>query len=46
MDLDQCSKMIILESILTTFEVGVIFRAGGEVAKIVSSLKSNHHYQI
>ena len=41
-DLDLQSKMIIFESILTTFESSVIFEA---VAKIGSSLKPNHYVQ-
>ncbi len=46
-DLDQSSGMIIIESLLTTFEAIVIFfAAAGTVAKIGSSLKLNHHKQI
>jgi hypothetical protein len=36
--------MIIFELILTTFEA--FFKAAGAVAKIGSSLKSNHHREI
>jgi hypothetical protein len=43
-DLDQGSNMIIFESILTTFEVSIIFfEAAGGVTKVGSSLKLNHH---
>ncbi len=38
--------MIIFESTLTTFEASSIFEAAEAVAKIGSSLKSNHHKQI
>jgi hypothetical protein len=38
--------MIIFELILTTFEASFISEAGGNVAKIGPSLKSNHHKQI
>jgi hypothetical protein len=39
--------MIVLESTLTTFAKQVSFyQAGGAAAKIGSSLKSNHHWQI
>jgi hypothetical protein len=32
--------------ISTTLEASLIFKAAGKVAKISSSLKSNHHWQI
>ena len=39
--------MIIFESLLTTFESSIIFRAGcGVVAKIVLSLNPNYHNQV
>jgi hypothetical protein len=37
--------MIIFESILTTFLASIVLEAAGEVAKIFSSLKLNHHNQ-
>jgi hypothetical protein len=42
----QSSKMIIFESILTTFEPSSIFKAAGTVAKFGMSLKLNQHKQI
>jgi len=36
--------MIIFKSLLTTFELSVIFKAAG--AKVGSSLKPNHHNQV
>jgi hypothetical protein len=44
--LDQGSKMIIFQSILTAFEASSIFEATGVVGKICLSLKLNHHGQI
>jgi hypothetical protein len=41
-DLDQGSKMIILESILATFLQALFFEAAVEVVKIGLSLKSKH----
>ena len=37
--------MIIFESILTTFEASIIFKAAGAVEKIGSYLKPNHYMQ-
>ena len=35
--------MIILESLLTTYEASVTYEAAEAVVKISSSLKPNHH---
>jgi hypothetical protein len=43
MDLDQQSKMIIFESLLTTLEAIVIIRATEEVGKVTLSTNSYHH---
>jgi len=40
------SEIISFESLLTTFEVSVIFEAAWELSKIGSSLKLNHRSQI
>jgi len=46
-DLDQGNVMIILELNLTFFIASILYLvAAGAAAKIVSSLKSNHHKQI
>jgi hypothetical protein len=45
-DLDQGSKMIIFESILTTFKASSVFEAAGTLLKIGLRLKLNHHRQI
>ena len=37
---------VIFETILTTFDGINIFEAAGELVKIGSSLKSNHHNQV
>ena len=42
-DLDEQSKMIIFESILTTLKLAPFFEAAGAVAEIVLSLKPYHH---
>jgi hypothetical protein len=44
-DLDQGSKVIIFETILTTFMAIIVFVGHWEVAKIGLSLKSNHDKQ-
>ena len=36
----------LLNLFLTTFEAFIFFEATGAVAKIGSSLKPNHHYQV
>ncbi len=48
MDLENfVSEMIIFESISTTFEANFFFfKAAGALAKIGSSLKSNHYRPI
>ena len=43
---DYKIEMIIFESLLTTFEVSVIFEADGAVAKISSNLKPNQYKQV
>ncbi len=46
-DLNQNGKMIIFESILTTFGASsIFFEAAGAKAKIGLSLKLKHHCQI
>ena len=46
MDLIRLDEVIIKESLLTTFEVSIIFEAVGALAKICSSIKPNHHNQV
>jgi len=38
-DLDEQSEIIILGSLLTTFELSIILNSAGSVAKICSSLR-------
>jgi hypothetical protein len=45
-DLDHCKRADNFESILTILEVSFIFQAAGAAAKIGSSLKLIHHWQI
>jgi len=45
-DLFQSSGVIIFSSLLTTFEVSVIFEAAGAQAKIDLSLKPNHDNKV
>ncbi len=45
-DLDKQIKMIIFESILTSFKLNIILRDSWAVVKIGLSLKSNHHKEI
>jgi hypothetical protein len=45
-NLDQGIKMIIFESILTTFIVSVVSSIDRAVAKISSSFNPDHHEQI
>ena len=45
-DLDSRIKMIIYDSLLTTFEAIKIFDATGAVEKTGSSLKPNHHNEV
>jgi len=42
-DLDLQSEMIMVQSLLTTFEVSIIFEAAGAITKIGMSLVPNNH---
>jgi len=39
-------KMVIVGSLLTTFEVSSIFEAAGDETKIGSSLRANHQFKL
>ncbi len=45
-DLDHDSKIIIINSILTTFKESSIFKAAGAEAKISSTSKSKHRKEM
>jgi len=46
MNVDKLNEIIIFESLLTPFEASIIFEADMAVAKIGSSLNSNHHSKV
>jgi hypothetical protein len=45
-DLDNWSELLILESLLTTFKLSIVFKDSWGSSVNSSSLKSNHHKQI
>ena len=46
LNLGKCSKIIIFDTLLTTFDTNLFFKAAGKIAKIGSSLKPNHHNKV